>query len=308
MQYDHYQELYEAIYLFECINKSLKNDLPILPVKDRVKDLGIDLIIYQSLLKILYVNDLLSFDNDHFHMTKENLNHYDYLQENVIKKDPYKQFPTLFHQAKQEQSFFFDNLTDHDYEIYSRCNFDYTYMLGRKSLAFFQNTFETILELGGNSGGFATAYLNTYPKSSYTIIDQKIPCKVGNEFKSHNEVNINFIEENILELKLDPKLYDGIVMMNLLHDFDDCHCHQIIKKSLKYCHNKSRFIIIEDILDSNLAPKSAIMHGLRLSIACKGGRQRTINEMAFLFSKYGFKIHNKSRLSDVNMLLEFSRS
>ncbi len=50
---------------------------------------------------------------------------------------------------------------------------------------------------------------------------------VGNEFKESNKMNITFIEGNVFELMLSSEIYDYIIIMNLLHDFDDIKCLNI---------------------------------------------------------------------------------
>jgi hypothetical protein len=63
--------------------------------------------------------------------------------------------------------------------------------------------------------------------------------------------------------------------MNLLHDFDDIKCLNILSNCTKYSDCNTKFLIIEDILTGEFEPKEAIMHGLRLSVECRGGKHST---------------------------------
>ena len=65
----------------------------------------------------------------------------------------------------------------------------------------------------------------------------------------------------------------------------------------------SPFLIIEDILTGEFEPKETIMHGLRLSVECRGGKQRTIEELASLFLKLNYKLEKSIKLNNINTML-----
>jgi hypothetical protein len=91
--------------------------------------------------------------------------------------------------------------------------------------------------------------------------------------------------------------------MNFLHDFDDGKCLDILANCLKLCYKDVKFIIIEDILSNELEPPEVIMHGLRLAVECRGGRQRTADEYDALFSKINYKTKDKIKLNGVQTML-----
>jgi hypothetical protein len=169
----------------------------------------------------------------------------------------------------------------------------------------------------------------------YTVVDTPIPCAVGREFNETYQTNIAFIEGNVFELSI-PRLhgravraandqpgmhgravraandqpgmhganesFDYIVMMNLLHDFDDEKCRCLLRSAVKYCGEHTRFIVIEDILSGEWEPKAVILHGLRLSVNCRGGRQRTAAQLAGLFADVGFELEKTVKLNDIHTL------
>ncbi len=129
-----------------------------------------------------------------------------------------------------------------------------------------------MLELGGNSGGLATAIVRKDGTCDYTIIDTHIPCSVGNELKKISNTDIAFIERNIFDLNLTAQVYDYIILMNLIHDYQ---------------------------------PKEVIMQGLRLSVECKGGRQRTLEEMSSLLSTVGYRLEEEVTINRFHTMLTF---
>ena len=291
MDYDNYMELYEAVYFFDRINCC---------ADDKLK---LDENIYKAVIRILIANGLLDYDGNCYFMTDENKEKHRHILDNIINKNQNKHYTEMFDNAMTESRFFFDSLSELDYEIYSRYNFHITFETGTEVAKHVDLANKKVLELGGNSGGLGTALLTKYKNCVYTIVDTKIPCMVGNEFKESNKTNLTFIENNVFNLMLSNEIYDYIIIMNLLHDFDDVKCLDILRNCVKYCDGKTKFLIIEDILTSEFEPKEIIMHGLRLSVNCRGGRQRTIKELEKLFLNINYKLEKTIKLNDIHTML-----
>lgn len=303
MDYDNYIELYEAIYFFNRINCCVDNKLPQLISKEEIKRLGLNESIYKAIIRILVVNNLLDYDGSCYVITNENKEKHRYILDNIINKNQNKHYTELFKKAVNEFQFFFESISESECEIYSRYNFHVTFETGKEVVKHVNLANRKVLELGGNSGGLGMALLTKNQDCLYTVVDTKIPCIVGNELKKLNELNITFVEGNVFELMLSSELYDYIILMNLLHDFDDIKCLKILRNCTKYCTSKSKFLIIEDILTGEFEPKEAIMHGLRLSVECRGGKQRTIEELVCLFLDINFKLEKIVKLNNIHTML-----
>lgn len=296
-------ELYEAIYFFNRINWSSGNKLPKQLTKEEMNRLGLNESIYTAIIRILIVNNLLDYDGSCFVLTNENKDKHQHILDNIISKKPDNHYSELFNKGVDQYQFFFDSISEAEYEIYSRYNFQVTLEIGKEVAKHVNLANKKVLELGGNSGGLGTALLTTNKDCLYTIVDTKIPCIVGNEFKKSNNLDITFIEGNVFELMLASELYDHIVLMNLLHDFDDIKCLNILRNCMNHSDNNTKFLIIEDILIDEFEPKEVIMHGLRLSVECRGGKQRTIEELVGLFSNINYKLEKIVKLNNIHMML-----
>ncbi|MBI9014661.1 MAG: methyltransferase [Clostridiales bacterium] len=303
MNYENYMELYEAVYFFDRINCCIDNKF-LQPInKEDIERLGINESVYNAILRILVVNNLLDYDGSSFMITKENMEKHQHILDNIINKDPNKQYTELFNKAINESQFFFDSISESEYEIYSRCDFPITFKIGKEVVKHINLANSKVLELGGNSGGLGTALLEKNEDCLYTVVDTKIPCIVGNEFKKLNNLNITFIEGNVFNLILSSEIYDYIIVMNLLHDFDDIKCLNILSNCTKHYDSNTKFLIIEDVLTGEFEPKEIIMHGLRLSVECRGGKQRTKEELAKLFLSINYGIEKTIKLNNVHTML-----
>ena len=302
MDYENYMELYEAVYFFNRIDCCVDNRLPLLIGKKEIERLGIDENIYKAVMRILVVNHLLGYDGTGYILSNDHKARHLHILETIIS-EKIRHYTEMFDKAINEFQFFFDSISELEYEIYSRYNFQITFETGKEVAKNLDLANKKVLELGGNSGGLGAALLARNKDCLYTIVDTKIPCRVGNEFNSSSKLNITFIEGNVFELKLPVELYDYIILMNLLHDFNDVKCSQILRNCAKYCDRNTKFVIIEDILTSEFEPKEAIMHGLRLSVECRGGKQRTIGELESLFLDINFRLKKTIRLSNVHTMM-----
>lgn len=279
------------------------NKLPQQINKEEIERLGLNESIYKAIIRILVVNNLLDYDGSCFVITNENKEKHRYILDNIINKNQNKHYTEMFNQAVNEFQFFFDSISELEYEIYSRYNFQITFETGKEVIKHVNLANRKVLELGGNSGGLGTALLTKYKDCLYTVVDTRIPCVIGNEFKKSNKLNITFIEGNVFKLMLPSELYDYVILMNLLHDFDDIKCLNILRNCTKHCDSNTKFLIIEDILTGEFKPKEVIMHGLRLSVSCRGGKQRTIEELASLFLNINYKLETTIKLNNIHTML-----
>ena len=296
---DYINNIYEAVYLYNRINCCVDNKVPQLKEVER---LGINESIYKAIMRILVVNNLLDYDGSCFVMTNEHDKKHRYILNKINKKQKHN-YNELFNKAVNEFQFFFDSISELEYEIYSRYNFPITFETGKEVVKYVDLANKKVLELGGNSGGLGTAILTKNKDCLYSVIDTKIPCMIGNEFKELNRINITFIEGNVFELMVSSEVYDYIIIMNLLHDFDDIKCLDILHNCTKHCDSNTKFLLIEDILTGEFEPKEVINHGLRLSVECRGGKQRTIEEFESLFSNINYELEKTIKLDNILTML-----
>lgn len=303
MDYDNYMELYEAVYFFNRIKGCMDQNLPEQINKTEIKRLGINESVYRAIMRILVVNNLLDYDGSCFVMSDASKEKHHHILEHIINKNQNGHYAVLFDKAVSKFQFFFDSISESEYDIYSRYNFPITLNIGKEVAKHVDLAHKKVLELGGNSGGLGTALVTKHKECLYTVVDTKIPCRVGNEYKQINELNLKFIEGDVFELMLPNEIYDYIIIMNLLHDFDDIKCLNILRNCTKHCDSNTKFLIIEDVLTSEFEPKEIIMHGLRLSVECQGGRQRSKETLAHLFSNINYELEKTVKINNIHTML-----
>ncbi|MDE7254529.1 MAG: hypothetical protein K2O32_16525 [Acetatifactor sp.] len=300
---DYINYLAEAVYFFQKFICHVQHEGALQLSTQAFRELKINESIYKATMRILVVNNMIDFDGKSYVLTDEHSIKHKRILEDLNSNNQIKKYEDLYAKSVEEPGFFFDRINDLEYEIYSRCNFSITYESGKEIAKYLDFTDKTVLELGGNSGGLGAAFLSRYEDCSYFVLDTRIPCKIGKEFKELYGTNVSFIEGNVFELEVPSQNYDYILMMNLLHDFDDVRCGEILKNCMKYCNAHTKFVIIEDILKNDYEPKEVILHGLRLAIECMGGKQRTIEEFKEIFLGINYMLEEVIRINEIHTML-----
>lgn len=301
MNYENYRELYEAVYIFDKTIKPLKI-YPLTIEENLLASIGINTCIYKAVMRILLSNNLAHLKDDYYLVEDNHKKEHDKVL-GIIEAN--RSHYECFHEkALKDHHFFFDHLSEIEYEIYARYNFQLTYATGIQVKNHLNLANQSIIELGGNSGGLAASMLKSFD-CDYTVVDTSIPCMIGREFNQVHETTTIFVDQDIFKLDLGSKKYDHIVMMNLLHDFDDIDALKIIEKTLVHGHEETQISIIEDVLFNDHEPKEVLMHGLRLAVECRGGRQRTISEFEVLLNKFRYQLQSYVVLNKEQSLLTF---
>lgn len=296
--------LYEAIYIFDKYCIPLKN-------KDNsnlyMLDSSLPENVFYATLRLLAAHNLLIYKDKSFYATDENLLAIKQLK---LKKGKYtEEITILFDKINHKRDgSFFDNITDLEYEIYARCNYEISFEIGQSLCRICDFSSSSVLDIGGNSGGLANAILKYNSNCELTVVDKGIPCAVGEEFKRLNEVsNINFIEGDFFSLELNEK-FDYIILSNVLHDFSDIGCNEILRVCKKHSKNNTKIIIIEDILNRETEPIEVLEYGLRLSVNTYKGKQRTVEELNYLLSQISFTQNKKVNINNIQSAIIYEIS
>lgn len=299
---ERYQELYEAVYFLDRIRKTL----PALPrqiTRGEGQKLGLTSSVYTATLRILAASQMLALEQGRCYLTPAHREKHRHILEQIIPARA-EHYAAMYDSAQNPDQFLFTNLSNLEYEVYSRCNYDTTFPTGSALRAHCDLSHQTVLEPGGNSGGLAAALSANRPDCHYTIVDREIPCRVGRQLNAEYP-HINYQVGDVFALDLPPARYDRILLANLLHDFGDEKCLQILANCRAYSGPNTKLWILEDVLTGEFAPQNVVLHGLRLAVYCRGGRQRTLEEFSILLESARCRLETALRLG-VYTLLEVS--
>jgi len=299
MAEDSRREELECIYLFSKLKEKTK-EWPV-AYETSLEACGFGQGIYLAMMRILYIRHLVSIEGGTYVQSPQ--------QEEVMKKkldhlEDLDHYQAFYDKAMDKEYFFFKALSPLEEEIYAQYNFDQTRDLGRDLAQYVEFDGKKVLEIGGNSGGLATG-IKDYFSCDYTVLDLETPCRLGQAFNEVHDLNLNFIPGDMFKMDLD-ETYDRFVLVNILHDYDDSACLEVLRACRASGRSGHDWVIIEDLLHEPYGPEAVVMHGLRLAVECPGGRQRLLDDFIDMFAQVGGTLKEARQLNAIHTLLHFT--
>jgi O-methyltransferase domain/Dimerisation domain len=142
--------------------------------------------------------------------------------------------------------------------------------------------FETIADVGGGLGHLLKAILGAYPQVRGVLFDlpqvaervtpaQRLEIQPGDFFRGPL-----------------PRC-DAYLLMEVLHDWTDAQCAEILRQVRKAAPADAKLLVIETVLPGDARPHFG--HHLDINMmVLTGGRERTADEFARLFDANGFRL------------------
>ena len=147
----------------------------------------------------------------------------------------------------------------------------------------------TVIDIGGGNGALLSAILTAYPSVRGVLFDH--PDVVGKAFET-----FPFLEGRC---ELAPGDFfeavtaggDVYMLAQVLHDWSDERCVQILSNCRAVMHDKARLLVIDRIMDGIPDRTKALdyLTDLHMMVLFKEGRERTAEEFASLFECAGFQ-------------------
>jgi acetylserotonin N-methyltransferase len=143
-----------------------------------------------------------------------------------------------------------------------------------------------LLDVGGGSGCFSEYFVKRYPKSFATIFELPEVCSILKNNINNTHINIcsgNFFMDSF------PDNCDGVLLSNILHDWDIEHVKILLEKSFKVLPHNGKIFIHEMLLDEGrCSPITATAFNLLMYVN-HGSQQFTKSQLFNLLEFVGFK-------------------
>jgi len=159
--------------------------------------------------------------------------------------------------------------------------------------AFDFSGFNTVIDVGGGTGGLLIGLLKAYPKLKGIVFDQphaaeRAKQQVAAAGLTHRcqVVGGSFFDKI-------PCGADAYLLKEVLIDWDDDHATAILKNCRAAMPAHGKVVIIEDVyperIDQSAASRRATANDV-LMLVCMGGRQRSEAEFRELLAASGFRL------------------
>jgi SAM-dependent methyltransferase len=111
-----------------------------------------------------------------------------------------------------------------------------------------------LLDVGGGTGLYSIALLQRYPQLHATVLDRPEVLKITAEFAATHGVSdrMELVPGDMFASDL-PKSCDAVLLSNILHDWDEPQCAELIQRCAAALAPDGQFLIHDVFLNDDLA-------------------------------------------------------
>lgn len=179
--------------------------------------------------------------------------------------------------GEEEQRWFADGM-------FSNAIHGARWLLGQVDFA----PFSRLLDVGGNTGGYALTILDRHPRLSATIFDLEPVGKLALERaeKAGLATRLEFVPGSFFEDDLPPG-HDVLLLSSILHDWADADCARILARCHRGLEPGGLIVVTEPMLaEDATGPDHPSASGLTMALL--GGENRTRTRIAEMLEAAGF--------------------
>jgi hypothetical protein len=148
----------------------------------------------------------------------------------------------------------------------------------------------TLTDVGGGSGAFMAALLNTHPLLQGTLFDQASAIELSGAVLRSRGVagRCHCVAGNFFEAV--PAGSEAILLSRVLHDFDDGNVLRILRNCHAALPRDGKLLIVEYVVTDNENGVAAKLFDLHMLAYFGAARERTQEEFQSLLEECGFSL------------------
>jgi O-methyltransferase domain len=148
--------------------------------------------------------------------------------------------------------------------------------------------FRHIVDVAGGNGSLLSAVLAAYPNRRATLFDLAEAIAAARRGEGGPLPGVAFVIGDVVTSAA-PAGGDLYLMRHLMHDYADADCVRILANVRRAMHAGARVLVLEAPLPADDSPGPGRWLDLQVMMLC-GGRERTIEEYAALFTGAGLRL------------------
>jgi hypothetical protein len=146
-----------------------------------------------------------------------------------------------------------------------------------------------LADLGGGHGVLLASILRRYPQMQGVLFDRaEIIAGIAKDQFTGCEGRINIEGGSFFERV--PDGCDAYIMKHIIHDWDDEQCRTTLKLMRDKLPTDGRVLVCEMVVTDEPGPTSAKVLDIMMLVITMGGKERTKDEFADLFSSSGLRL------------------
>jgi hypothetical protein len=149
--------------------------------------------------------------------------------------------------------------------------------------------FELAVDVGGSHGRLMMALLSRYPESRGIVFDMPKTAEQAAAIVAASPVADRIETQGGNFFEAVPAGGDLYLLKQILHDWDDEECVQILRAIRTAIADRGRLAVIEYLLPETCVPHSGFAMDVHMMVLSTG-RERTLSEYNELFEAAGFRL------------------
>lgn len=162
-----------------------------------------------------------------------------------------------------------------------------------------------LLDVGGGSGAYSAAFVNTYPGLEAVVFDLPGPVKVTKRLLEEKGMGDRMKTiEGDFEVDDLGSGFDCILISNIVHFQDEKDNKRLLKKARNALQEGGTVIIHGPVLDEGkTSPKNAAIFSIHMLLKSDGGRTYTWSEIEAWLKEAGFTGPKRIELTESRVIL-----
>jgi hypothetical protein len=149
----------------------------------------------------------------------------------------------------------------------------------------------SLCDVAGGRGTLLTEILHHHPHLNAVLFDESHILEKALSFLEQRGVAAVVERKSGNFFERVPRGHDAYLVKDILHDWDDERCIQILTNIRQAIAPKGRLLVAEVLVEKQTTQKPGPLMDVHMMTVCCEGRQRSRNEFKELFQKCGFKMN-----------------
>lgn len=151
---------------------------------------------------------------------------------------------------------------------------------------------ERVLDLGGGTGGYTKALLDTFPSVHVTLFDLPEVIELAG---AHLDVEscgdrLKLVEGDFVE-EIPEGPFDLVLIANVLHIFDPDSARRLVHRAAKALGAGGRLVIRDGMVEPDRrTPEAALLFGVHMLVFSDDGRIYSTDEVAAMIESAGLEV------------------
>jgi hypothetical protein len=160
-----------------------------------------------------------------------------------------------------------------------------------------------LCDVGGGDGMLLATILAKHPKLRGVVFDEAYVLSEADQVFAKAGVSERASKIAGTFFESVPEGADGYLLKDVLHDWDDARCHQILANVRRAARAGTSLLIVESLFETTEVHEEKAVFDMQMMTLNSGGQQRTVEQFRGLLAASGFRLDRTRPITTLFSLL-----